>query len=397
MPGKKETALVAGAAVAALAAKLVLSYHAFGTNDMTTWVGAARIMRQAGTFRIYSLVGLYNQPPLFSWLLLSSWAVALKTAWPFPYVFRLLPIFADLASVFIVWELARKREPRSALWVALLCALNPVNFLISGFHGHLDTVFILFVLLAVHLAEQDRIAASGLAYGLSVCIKIVPAVLAPVFLLRIQGRRNKLVFAAASSLVFLAVFLPYLVGCEPYMVKNIFLYQSDRGVWGIWHVLLWLGESGRPSLQHLARVLVRLYGACGLPVFLLLILTAPALIMRRKGLDLIQGIFLSFCTFLAFTPGFGVQYLSWLSLFSIMVLPLAGSVYALIGAVFLCRVYAYWGGARPPYYANLWATGFWTGLDKDLDLLLWGTVLIMLAVFFIKTGSRSSASPPRRS
>lgn len=367
-----------------MAAKLALSYRVFGTNDMMTWVGAARIMALTGTFKIYSLVELYNHTPLCSWLLLTAWSVALKTALPFPYVFRLLPIFADLASVYIVWGLARRRGPAGALAIALLCALNPVNFLISGFHGNLDTVFILFVLLAIQLAEKDRIAASGLAYGLSICIKIVPLLLAPVFLLSLRGRRERLVFSAAAMLVILAVFLPYAVLCEPYLARNIFLYQSDHGVWGIGHILFRMGESARPALQHLAAVLKRIFAACGLPVLLLLTLAVPALAVSRKGLDLVEGVFLSFCIFLAFTPGFGVQYLSWLSLLAIMVQPWAGSAFAWLGGVFLFRVYAHWGGTRPPYYANLWATGFWTGIDAGLDLLIWALVLFMLSAFLLK-------------
>jgi uncharacterized membrane protein len=246
--------------------------------------------------------------------------------------------------------------------------------------------------LAICLAEQGRVSASGSVYGLSLCIKIVPIILAPVFLLHLRGKRDRLVFASSCAAVCLAVFLPYLVSCEPYMARNIFLYQSDQGTWGIWHILLWLGGSARPSFQHLSRVLVRLYADFGMPVFLMLNLAAPAFLMRRRGLDLVQGTFLSFCIFLAFTPGFGVQYLAWLSLFSIMVLPLTGSVYALIGGIFLYRVYAFWGGARPPYYANLWATGFWKGTDKDLDLLLWGMVIIMLSMFLL-TASRPKAIP----
>jgi hypothetical protein len=168
------------------------------------------------------------------------------------------------------------------------------------------------------------------------------------------------------------------------MVRNIFFYQSDQGVWGLWHVILALGQSARPWLRQLSTVLVPLYQACGMPVFLIITLAAPALLMRSKGLDLVEAVFLSFCLFLAFTPGFGVQYLSWLSMLSVMVLPLAGSAYSLLGGIFLCRVYTYWGGTRPPYYASLWETGFWTGFDKDLDLLLWGTVIIMLITFLFR-------------
>jgi len=179
--------------------------------------------------------------------------------------------------------------------------------------------------------------------------------------------------------VAMLVFLPYLIKSGHVMVTNIFLYDSNAGIWGIWRVIQMLGPDGLYQALRNPQGIVRVGYAWA---FRLGVLALPQLLSWvRKDFNLLERVFLAFCLFLIFTPGFGVQYLAWLSLLAVAVSPILGLAYVWLGGVFLYRVYAFWGGLVPPYYANSWAYGRWGGHEKAMDIGLWLIVVAMLILF----------------
>jgi len=64
-----------------------------------------------------------------------------------------------------------------------------------------------------------------------------------------------------------------------------------------------------------------------------------------------------------------------------MVFPILGSLYLIIGAFFLYRVYRFWGAGVSPYYANAFEMDKWGGFEKSLDIILWTIVVLMLIIF----------------
>jgi uncharacterized membrane protein len=384
MSKKKGFLIVLLAASVILFLKLIVSYNVYGTNDISSWREYADIIDKSGTFRIYSLNSYYNHPPLISWVLKFVKLLEIKTNLPFPYLFRLFPIFADYLSVFLIWELFANYKILRRTLLSVICAINPINFLISAFHGNTDTIFIFFVLLAIYFIKKDNVIASGLAYGLSVCIKIVPLILAFIFIFYIKGRYKKIIFSLSFLTIVLTIFSPYLINAGHSFISNVFLYTSFPGMWGVCGILKAVFNKN----AFIIALFHKIYRFCGLYVILIflmamLVLSSKALI--NKKLDLIEGVFLIFCLFLAVVPGFGVQYLSWLSFFSVMVLPVLGVIYLLVGGFFLCWVYAYWGGFRPPYHAVAKPL---TGAPEILSIVLWLIVVTMLIVFLSRVNRR---------
>ncbi len=369
--------------------KLLVSYTVYGSNDINRWIYYGVKLHEVGTFKIYSLVELYNHPPLMSWVLKFVELIAVKSGWGFPYVFRLLPIFADYASAFVILGLLTKYKVKNKILISIICCINPINFLISGFHGNVDTVFIFFVLLAIYFAENENIIVSGLTYGLSICVKIAPLILAPIFIFYIKGKRKKVIFILSSLAVFLIVFLPYLINDYRSMIRNIFLYKGDQGVWGIWHILCLLSNNTHLVIKNSAQVLYRFYDAYNGAIFFITILILPLLLMRNKKLNLAEGTFFTFCLFLVIAPGFGVQYLSWLSFFSVMVLPALGTIYLVAGGFFLYGVYRYWRISQLPYYPDSY---FGRGFNANLDIILWALIVIMLIKFVLKKSANEKMS-----
>ena len=85
-------------------------------------------------------------------------------------LFRVPACLADFVTVLLVFELVRLARPvRGAAIAAILVACSPVLFVVSGFHGNTDPVFVMFSLLSVYVLVVPRWAsAAGVAFGIAV-------------------------------------------------------------------------------------------------------------------------------------------------------------------------------------------------------------------------------------
>ncbi|MDP8266635.1 MAG: glycosyltransferase 87 family protein [Candidatus Aceula meridiana] len=378
-------------ASAALIAKLFFSYNVYGTNDITSWMYFSNINEKYGSFQIYSICPTYNHPPLMSWILGIIKTISLQTQLSFPFVLRLFPIVADYGSIFVIWKILSSVNIKMRTLICILCSINPINFLISGFHGNTDPIFIFLILISIYSIQKEHIFQSGLIFGLSLCVKIVPALLLPMFLLSIDTNRKRTIFILASLLLPFVVFGPYLIIKFNDLCQNIFLYNSLPRLWGIQHILSSIASNQAlaPSMQKLFFVILKYHTLLG-RLFLAVTILFLSKILTQKKIPLAEGCFLIFSLFLIITPGFGIQYLSWLSYFAVIATPFLGTIYLLIGGIFLYRVYVYWGGGVPPYYANSLKFSQWgNGVNQILDIALWTIIVLMFFWFLLKTFKKS--------
>jgi Gpi18-like mannosyltransferase len=181
--------LLAALIIVTTTIKLVVAALTFGTQDVRRWMDFAGVAR-AGPVGVYGLHfgsshfrALYDHPPLIGYLLLVV-NVATRHGLGFPLAIRLPAISADVVTPFLVLELLRKRRPLlESFAAAALVALSPVLFLVSGYHGNTDPVFVMFSLLGVYLLVDRRAPAlAGLAVAIALGVKIVPVVIVPALL-----------------------------------------------------------------------------------------------------------------------------------------------------------------------------------------------------------------------
>ena len=207
--GRLRLGVIVLAAVATVL-KLQIAARTFGTNDVGTWGVFAEGVRHFGPVGIYGhhfQVSLYNHGPLAGWLLLAiNWLLDHHVT-SFPFLIRVPACLADFGTALLVFELVRVGRPaREAAIAAILVVWSPVLFVISGFHGNTDPVFVMFALLSVYLlVVRGWALAAGVAFGIAVSIKLVPVVLAPVLLVVLVrlGWRRLVAFAGGGAIVFL--------------------------------------------------------------------------------------------------------------------------------------------------------------------------------------------------
>jgi Gpi18-like mannosyltransferase len=289
--GRLRLVVIFSAAIATML-KLQIAARTFGANDVGIWGVFAQGVRDFGPVGIYGHhfeVSLYNHGPLAGWFLLAiNWLLDHHVT-SFPFLIRLPACLADFVTALLVFELVRLvRSPRDAAVAAVLVVWSPVLFVISGFHGNTDPVFVMFALLSVYLlVVRGWALAAGVAFGIAVSIKLVPVVLAPllvVVLVRLGWRRFG-AFVGGGAIVFLLLWLPVVVSRWQAFRAQVLEYNGSAiRQWGLPQFLTWADLPGVASW---------LAGPGRFGILLVSGLTAATVVWRRPE-ALVPAVGLSF-------------------------------------------------------------------------------------------------------
>lgn len=292
--------------------KLYLALFTQGTTDVDAFADHLAKVREFGV-RAYHYRGAFdnpfNSPPPMLHVLKMLGYVTDTAGIAFGFWLRLLPILAGVGSFFVAWRLLKDRKDLFSLLLAL--ALCPVSIMVDGYHGNTDSVVIMLVLLSVYLIQERKLYLwAGLAFGLACCVKVVPLMFAPAFLLFLPNMKERIKFAAIASGVFLAASLPYMAQ-DPMVLRNALGYGPIYGNWGIPQILA-IFTTVQYAHQPFEPLGVHGMIAAGLKYLTWIVIVIEAWLMNRKQVSLYQqcGVIISIVLFLA--PGFGPQYLVWL-------------------------------------------------------------------------------------
>jgi 4-amino-4-deoxy-L-arabinose transferase-like glycosyltransferase len=366
---KKSTLALASALCVGTGIRLYLALTTWGSNDVTYWQTFKDWIVQHGSVSIYRGIWYYNHPPMVSgWL----WIVHhLQGFAPFPLWIRLPAILADVGNSLLIYRLVRHFwDERRALMSACLVALSPVLIQISGFHGNTDPVFLLLVLVATERLVLGKSPFWSAAFlGLSLNIKVVPLLFTPLFFFALRGRRDRLVWAGTVVGVFILGFGYHFSQEFREMKDNIFDYSGNVGIWGLTKIFNreLLGNERSESFVKLLK-----YGLLfGVVFHCLRYFSSQTPFTQEWGRRFLQQLSLVTLFFFVVSPGFGVQYLAWLSVLGLFLQLPAALLFQLGAGAFLFTVYTYWCGGLPWNYANSDVMGPWKGISSTLDSLLW--------------------------
>jgi hypothetical protein len=130
---------------------------------------------------------------------------SMVTLWESARVMKAVLTLFDIATIFIVlgWLRAIGRSE----WLVLGYAWSPLVILEIAHSGHIDGLGAFWIALCAYWMARRRTALASLAYTLAVATKLLPIVLAPLFLGRVRVRDIAL---GAGALVLL--YLPFMTG-----------------------------------------------------------------------------------------------------------------------------------------------------------------------------------------
>ena len=316
---------VVGAAVLALALKLLLAFNTVGTNDVVSFYQFGRSLADHGLEWTYANNIAFNHPPLVAYYLrliytlgeipaLQQWNVA------FPLLLRLPGIVADFGVVLLMLQMrARFALPT---WSLLALALSPVSLMVSGFHGNTDPVMVMFLVAALYAAVRRQPLLCGVLLAVSCNIKIVPLLLVPIFGFFWLSRGATLRFSIGFAVTLCLLWIQPLLGFPTLLIKNVLSYGS---FWGLWGITFWLRLTGWSQFSVIGYV--NLPVAQSLVVTLLKFLIigcVMAIAWRRRYLGahgLADSLAVVWLIFFVFSPGVAPQYMVWAAPFVLLLSP----------------------------------------------------------------------------
>lgn len=133
---------------------------------------------------------------------------------------KLVLMVCDLLTILIVWRWLRATGRNE--WLALWYAWSPLVILEIAHSGHIDGLGAMWIAASALWLTERRTALSSIAFTMAVATKLLPIVLAPLFIGRVRVR--DIVLGAA---LLAALYLPFMsslsvpVGALPAVVAHI--------------------------------------------------------------------------------------------------------------------------------------------------------------------------------
>jgi hypothetical protein len=322
--------------------KIYCAATTYGTNDTGLFQLYGQALYENGLEETYKASQHFNHTPALSCLLIALYWVTTTFSWSFPLVLRLPGIAADVVTCIFLSRLISRDSSTGLSWNwGILFALNPVAFMVSGYHGNFDSVIAMFVFLAAYYAFRDRIDLCAFCFALAVHVKVAPLILTPVFFFFWMRRGKGMRFSIIVSALLLSVWLFPLIRFPGVFLHNVFGYGS---YWGIWGITYWLRQTGYAPFH-----LVSFYSLnplqekimTGLKIVVIAGIVALAWFQRsRNTRSIFATVSYSFAIFFAFAPGVLLHYLAWPSCFALLHARRWCLILLTASSVFLFRCYS---------------------------------------------------------
>ena len=372
--------------------KIALATLTYGTNDASMWESSASIIESRGGQAIYvNLVDvvdphgrfvyreIFNHPPFMVYFLAGLNKIQKTTGIPVHVSLRLLDAFCDVGTILltagILWHLLGVIP----VMRMVLVATAPAWVFISGFHCNSDPLMLFLLILAVYCIDVRGWKLAGICcFALAAGIKMVPIILAPALFLYFRTWRDRLLAVAIPAGFFALTALPWLLTSQWALFHRTLGYGSLTGRWGFGYLL--------PQIPLAGGLAARAFNSQGRNFLLLVLIGASWLLNRgRRPVPLYYQFGLLFLLFFCLTPGFGIQYLAWLTPW-IAIFPAAAIAgFTVAGGLYCAVVYTYWCNGLPWFYANSLAAPHYplvNALGNALGVIAWLSVLVLLAIWW---------------
>ena len=240
------------------------------------------------------------------------------TGLPFHGVIQLGPIAADAGIAWLVQEFLGRRgaSERTRLAAAALVALGPSFWLISGYHGQMDSMAILPAVAALLVWERSPLARralyAGLLIGLAGSVKTVPLFMVLALLPSVRSLREGAELLGAAAAVPLLAMLPFVIG-DFDAVKQALTYTGAPGLGGA--TLVMQPELARANLTgqfagvRVSDAVLTIHDLAS--VLVVLTLAAVGAFLLRFRHTPVQAAVLLWVAFFVVAPAYFLHYVVW--------------------------------------------------------------------------------------
>jgi hypothetical protein len=313
-----------------IAGRLIVAFKTYGFRyDMDSLVAVRNALREH-PLHLYSIVNghPYNRwpyPPGFlPWVVAAS---GLKSVTGLAYhgFVQVAQILSDAAIAWLVQDHLGRRgtSARLRLVAAGAVALGPSFFLISGYHGQIDSAAILPVVFALWLWDRlepgvRRALVTGVLIGIAASIKTVPVLMIFAFLPSVRSRREGAALVVPAVAVPLLALAPFLAVDHHAVVEALRSHRALPGFGG-------LSIVAQPSLVRMwfnhdpIKTTALTDFLTGHEFVLVAVLLAPfvAVVLMRR-IPPTGAAMILWSALLLLSIGFAFQYVVWALPFALM-------------------------------------------------------------------------------
>jgi hypothetical protein len=202
---------------------------------------------------------------------------------------KVLFVLFDLATLALLVLLLRTRKMSTNLVVVY--AWSPLVMLEVAHSGHMDSIGIFFLMLALYAFEKGRTAGGMAAIGTAFLAKLLPVMLAPYFLFR----RRYVVWLPVAAVVVIVGYLPFARAGEK-LWSSLLVYGQH---WNFNSLLYRLAQRVIDDPNHIRLGLIA-------------IVAAFSLYQGLKNQDLLRYVFRVVACALLLSPTVYPWYLCWI-------------------------------------------------------------------------------------
>lgn len=356
--------------------KTLLAVMTIGTGDILNFSKVCAYLASGSLASIYTDLS-FKYPPAVAALVFIIGKVHLLSGFSLPFFLRLPGIFADSLGALLIYRIMQSfLGEKDALKTALVFALNPVLFFITGFHGTFSSVALLMLFFAIYfIVAVPSMARAALFLGLAFNFDFFTFIAFPAFFFFMRQRNFARSFVAIVAGVFFSGYAFHLFNDFSGLTKNLWDTGEYASFWGIvqiatFHHGVFFAEAITPLLR-----LLTFLGLVSVPHLFI-----NSFCVRESGQNvspsaflpaeqLCKGLLFSAALFILLSPGFDISLLgglSWLLVFAGLNNCL---IFNLLGGSFVFGAYTLWSGGFPWFLAD--SGNGWSGLVAVNGLILW--------------------------
>lgn len=193
-------------------------------TDIMCFTGWSQDAYKLGLSAFYGSTGFVDYPPGYIYVLYFTGFITdlfnIDTSSVlYNFLLKLPSMIADVMTAAIIYKFAKTKIAENK--AAALCgiyAFNPVIYLTSALWGQVDSVFALFIVLALIMLYKKKHILSACIYALTLLIKPQALVLFPVYIFyiillvkneRLKAVKTTLLSTISGAAVFFALLIPF--------------------------------------------------------------------------------------------------------------------------------------------------------------------------------------------
>ncbi|WP_160686532.1 glycosyltransferase 87 family protein [Clostridium sp. C2-6-12] len=185
-----------------------------GHNDINLFKNWASTAAN-GLSQFYSNARSADYPPLYIYILALIGKIASVPDFSayFILMLKIPSIIADIITSYFIYKLGKKHfSSVISILIATSYIFNPAIFIDSVFWGQVDSFFTLFIVIALFLLAEKKIAVSSAMFAIAVLMKPQGIIFLPIlFFELVRERKVKKIICAALSAIVTAfiIILPF--------------------------------------------------------------------------------------------------------------------------------------------------------------------------------------------